>query len=145
MLAPRAEAAGLALDLDAADDLPNLRADRQRLSQIVLNLATNAVKFTPEGGRVTIRVRTDADGWVGILVEDTGVGIPAEDQAMVLTPFRRSQHEIARNREGTGLGLPLAKKLTEAHGGRLVLRSELGKGTSVAVWFPPHRVLDLSG
>jgi signal transduction histidine kinase len=122
--------------------LMRLRADARLVKQILLNLISNAVKFTPEGGQVTIAVEANpAEGMV-LTVEDNGIGIAPEDIPRAMTPFLQVESALNRRHEGTGLGLPLAKALAELHGGRLELNSELGVGTRVAVYFPAER-LDL--
>jgi len=120
-----------------------LYADPRLVKQILVNLLSNAVKFTPPGGCITVRADGDADGGLMISVEDTGIGIANHDIPEVLTPFRQADGTLARTHEGTGLGLPLAKSLTELHGGWLEIKSELKVGTAVTVHFPPERRLKL--
>jgi two-component system cell cycle sensor histidine kinase PleC len=140
MVRPRAQAAGVALDGAAAPDVPQLRADGRALRQILLNLLTNAVKFTPEGGAVALSAAPEGGG-VAFTVTDTGVGIAEADLARILEPFEQVSGSYARNRDGTGLGLPIAKALTEAHGGRLELDSAPERGTRVTVRLPAERTL----
>ncbi len=137
----RAADAGVLLEHDIASSLPALRADKRKLKQILLNLLSNAVKFTLAGGKVTIRswFRTD-DGYV-FQVADTGIGIALEDIPKALAPFRQIDGDLNRKYEGTGLGLPLTKALTELHGGSLDLQSEVGVGTTVTVRFPAERIV----
>jgi PAS domain S-box-containing protein len=145
MLRPRAQEAALTLKLvnDLPPELSHLRADERRLKQIVLNLGANAVKFTPPGGRVAVTLAAaaapDAAGVV-IRVTDTGIGIAAADLPRVLEPFAQIDHGLNRRHEGTGLGLPLTRRLIELHGGVLRLESELGIGTAVTVWLPQARI-----
>ncbi len=118
-----------------------VRADELRMRQILINLLSNAIKFTKSGGRVTLGVELRADGALHITVADTGIGIAPEDQPLVMEPFH--QVHIGKNRmfQGTGLGLPLAKRLTQLHGGRLELSSQPEKGTKVVIALPPERLV----
>ena len=137
----RAQTAGVHLTQALPPDLPHLLGDGRRLKQILLNLLSNSVKFTPSGGRVTVSASHDADGF-RLAVEDTGIGIAAEDIETALRPFGQIDSRLARKYQGTGLGLPLAQSMAELHGGRLELRSVPGEGTTAALWLPPERVLD---
>ena len=110
-----------------------------RLKQVLLNLLTNAIKFTPPGGKVRIRLSHDGDARVALDVEDTGIGIAPDDIAKVLTPFGQVVPQDGQPREGTGLGLPIARSLVERHGGSLCLESQLGHGTRVRVSLPALR------
>jgi signal transduction histidine kinase len=139
LMRDRAAAAGVEIAARLGPDLPRLRADDRRLKQILLNLVSNAVKFTPPGGRVEIRAEALADGF-RFVVADTGIGIAPEDIATALTPFGQIDSSLARRYQGTGLGLPLARSMTELHGGRLEIESAPGSGTAVTVWLPPNRV-----
>jgi len=122
--------------------LPRLYADNLRLKQIVLNLLTNAIKFTPEGGEVSLKVEIEErTGWLSLMVTDTGVGISPEDIERVLEPFSQVANPMVSREEGTGLGLPITKRLVELHGGTLHLDSVLGKGTRATVRLPPSRLL----
>jgi len=141
LLADRARDGKITLAIDVARDLPVLLADPVRLKQIILNLMTNAVKFTPEGGRVTVRAAPDADSGVAITIADTGIGMSAQEIVVALEPFRQVDNAMSRRYEGSGLGLPLAKQLTELHGGQLELISEPGTGTTARVRLPHRRVL----
>jgi two-component system cell cycle sensor histidine kinase PleC len=120
-------------------DLPVIIADERRVTQILLNLLSNAVKFTLPGGTVSLEAGLSDDSGIVFRVTDTGIGMRSEDIAVALAPFGQVDSGYARRFEGTGLGLPLAKSLTELHGGRLSIESAPGKGTTVAVCFPPHR------
>jgi len=134
----RAESAGLALRLDF-DDLPEVEADYRAVKQVLLNLLSNAVKFTPRGGRVTVRaeVRDDAMGpRVRISVQDTGIGITADNLARLARPFEQIESQHAKTQQGTGLGLALTKALVEMHGGLLDLRSAPGQGTNASFSLP---------
>ena len=140
LLRDRAEERNLGFDVALPSELPALRADRLRIKQIVLNLLSNALKFTPEGGRVSVSAVVPADGGLALVIADTGIGMREEDIPVALEPFRQIENPLTRHYEGTGLGLPLAKALAELHGGRLTIASALGKGTTVTVWLPPRRL-----
>jgi two-component system, NtrC family, sensor kinase len=109
--------------------------DERKVKQILLNLLSNAVKFTPEGGRVALSA-TAADGGIAIAVSDTGIGIAPEDQAAIFEEFRQVGREDARKQEGTGLGLTLAKKFVELHGGRISVQSQVGQGSTFSFTLP---------
>ena len=139
LVSTRALRSDVALRVDVVPDLPALRADRRKLQQILLNLLTNAVKFTPAGGRVEIAASRAPDGGVAVTVADTGIGIAKEDIPKTLEPFSQVGRAAAREQEGTGLGLPLTRRLVDLHGGRFTLDSVLGVGTVATVWLPPER------
>jgi len=137
----RAEAGGV----DLLVDLPEkwfLQGDHVRIKQIILNLLTNAVKFTGRGGTVRVFGRRKANGDLQMAVADTGRGIRQEDIARAMAPFEQLETAYTRSHEGTGLGLPLAKALAELHGGQLEIASALGVGTTVTVTFPAARVIE---
>jgi PAS domain S-box-containing protein len=138
----RASAGGLRLNVEIQDDLPRLRADARLLRQILLNLLTNAVKFTDSGGTITARARQRDDGGITLEIADTGVGISEQDIPGALTPFTQVGEDIAKRDEGTGLGLPLAKSLVELHDGTLELHSSRGVGTVVMINMPASRSID---
>ncbi len=119
-----------------------LHGDERKLKQILLNLLSNAVKVTPPGGRVEVRVACDRAGSLVVGVRDTGIGIAEADLPEALEPFGQAGSHAGRSDEGTGLGLPLAKAMTELHGGSLIIVSVLGAGTTVTVVIPGERVLD---
>jgi two-component system cell cycle sensor histidine kinase PleC len=121
-------------------DTPRIYADERAIKQILLNLLSNAVKFTPEHGRVSAFARLAEDGALVFGVEDTGVGIAPEDVGKVFDTFGQGKHDIKLADRGTGLGLAIVKGLAEAHGGQVVLESQLGKGTRVSVTIPATRV-----
>jgi signal transduction histidine kinase len=141
LLEGRAREAGVALVFDCPPDLPDLRADKRRLTQILVNMLSNGIKFTPEGGSVTLRCR--ADGGNGLLFQaiDTGIGIARKDIPLALSVFGQVDNGARHQAKGTGLGLPLAKALAELHRGTLDLQSELGKGTTVTLRLPASRIL----
>jgi signal transduction histidine kinase len=131
----RATRQGLRLELTVDERVGSVVADERKVRQVLLNLLSNAVKFTPEGGRVAVRAAPVA-GAAEIAVSDTGVGIAAEDQATVFEEFRQVGSDTARKREGTGLGLTLARKFVELHGGRIWVTSEIGRGSTFTFTLP---------
>jgi signal transduction histidine kinase len=110
-------------------------ADERKIRQILLNLLSNAVKFTPEDGRVGLTA-TATEGVITISVSDTGVGIAPEDQAAIFEEFRQVGRDDARKQEGTGLGLTLAKKFVELHGGKIWVQSQVGQGSTFTFTLP---------
>jgi signal transduction histidine kinase len=144
LVATRAEQAGVIVRVEAPADIPSVIADELRLKQIVLNLASNAVKFSSKGGEVRLSVRLGENGGLAIAVSDRGCGMTDQEVALALEPFGQVNSAVAKSKEGTGLGLPLARRLTEIHGGTLLIDSKPGKGTIVTVSIPPHRVLGLA-
>jgi signal transduction histidine kinase len=121
-------------------DLPYLRADQRRIRQILLNLLSNAVKFTPPQGEIRVSLFRRGAG-IGFAIADTGIGIAAEDIPRALERFGQVDSTLARKYEGTGLGLPLSKRLAELHGATLDIESRVSIGTTITVIFPPERVL----
>jgi PAS domain S-box-containing protein len=143
MLTPRSARAGVRLSSSIEPAARFLNGDEKRIRQILLNLISNAVKYTPASGDVRLTVRLDQDGALLIEVADNGIGIPEEDVERVLQAYVRVQSPANHETEGTGLGLPLTRRLVELHGGTLSLCSALGKGTTVIVRLPAERVLRL--
>jgi signal transduction histidine kinase len=131
----RATKHGITLDVVVDERLGDLVGDERKIKQILLNLLSNAVKFTPEGGLIGINAR-QVDGAVEISVSDTGVGIAPEDQPKIFEEFRQVGSDYAHKSEGTGLGLTLAKKFVELHGGRIWVESEVGKGSKFTFTLP---------
>ncbi len=131
----RAVRHGIDLRLDADARLGELVADERKIKQVMLNLLSNAVKFTPEGGRVDVRA-IPTDRGVEISVTDTGIGIAPENQELIFEEFRQVGGDYAHKREGTGLGLTLARKFVELHGGRLWVKSQLGQGSTFTFSVP---------
>ncbi len=131
----RAVRHGLTLGVRVDERLGDVVGDERKIKQVVLNLLSNAVKFTPEGGRVEVRAGV-ADGMVEISVSDTGIGIAPGDQGAIFEEFRQVGSDYARKREGTGLGLTLARKFVELHGGRLWVKSEPGRGSTFTFTLP---------
>jgi len=121
--------------------LPLLRADRTAINQILLNILTNAVKFTDTGGSIETRIVLNEDGGHLISVADTGVGIPPEDFELIMMPFGQSRNIMTGEEEGTGLGLSISRSIVERHGGFIDLESELGVGTKISVHFPAARAV----
>jgi light-regulated signal transduction histidine kinase (bacteriophytochrome) len=126
----------VAIHIRGGSGVPLVMADERSVKQMLLNLLSNALKFTPKGGDVTVTTALRGDGGVTLAVTDTGVGIPQDKQARVLEPFRQADDEMAHSHGGTGLGLPIVKLLIELHRGALRLNSEVGQGTSVMLDFP---------
>jgi signal transduction histidine kinase len=135
----RATKHGITLDVDVDERLGDFVGDERKIKQILLNLLSNAVKFTPEGGRIGINAR-QVDSAVEISVNDTGVGIAPEDQPKIFEEFRQVGSDYTHKVEGTGLGLTLAKKFVELHGGKIWVESEVGKGSKFTFTLPinPH-------
>ena len=133
MIRDRAGAHGISLAVDCADGLDAVEADPRKLRQVIFNLLSNAVKFTPDGGRIDLVARK-RDGQAEVSVRDSGVGIAPEEQAKIFEEF--GQAASARGQEGTGLGLPLAKRLVELHGGRMWLESAPGAGSTFSFALP---------
>jgi two-component system phosphate regulon sensor histidine kinase PhoR len=136
IMGPKAASGRVTLQSRLSSDLPSVLADRDRLAQIVINLVDNAVKYTAEGGRVTVQAQTPADGQIEVDVIDTGVGIPSADLPRITERFYRVDKARSRELGGTGLGLAIVKHLVFAHGGQLRIESEPGRGTTVRVTLP---------
>jgi len=132
---PRLGEKKLTLEVALPTPCPPLRADRERLWQAVMNLLDNAVKFTPEGGRITLSA-TPQEGGVTLSVADTGPGIAEEDLPFLFERFFKADRSRDRRQGGTGLGLAIAKRLVEAHGGRISVESTVGTGTTFHLWWP---------
>jgi signal transduction histidine kinase len=132
--------AQLTLDIAIDPALPEILVDIRKIDQVLLNLISNAVKFTPPGGRIRIEGHRAPDGGMVIKVADTGSGIAADELGEVLKPFVQSRDAERRRVQGTGLGLPLADELVKLHGGTMALASAPGEGTTVTVYLPPARV-----
>ena len=143
MIEGQAANTGVILENEIAGDLPILRADERRVRQILLNLLSNAVKFTQRGGKVRLIAFTDDNEFI-VQVSDTGIGMAPEDIPRALERFGQLDSDLNRKYEGTGLGLPLTKKLAELHGGRLEIESALCVGTKVTVAFPAERLIERS-
>ncbi|HZB93435.1 MAG TPA: ATP-binding protein [Stellaceae bacterium] len=141
LVAARAHARGIALELGIPADLPPIVVDRVRFKQIVLNLLSNAVKFSRDGGSVRVTAALAPAGGLLLRVADNGIGMEPKDIPVALAPFQQVSSGFSRHHEGTGLGLPLANKLTELHGGTLEVESAPGVGTTVTVRLPEERLV----
>jgi two-component system, cell cycle sensor histidine kinase PleC len=137
----RAESKGLRVALLAGKELEPLWADERAIRQICLNLLSNALKFTPGGGEITVTVGTTREGGQMLAVKDTGPGIPKEEMSRVMQAFGQGSLAQQTAEGGTGLGLPIVQNLVRLHGGTFRLRSMLRKGTEAIVWLPPSRLL----
>jgi signal transduction histidine kinase len=131
----RADGNGITLALSVADDLGEIEADERKVRQVVFNLLSNAVKFTPTGGRIDVIVRR-IDKLVEVTVRDNGSGIAIEDQSRIFEEFARAKTPGVDDQEGTGLGLPLAKRFVELHGGHMWVSSALGEGSTFGFTLP---------
>jgi len=141
LLKLRADNKGIEVVEEASADLPVVWADQRAMRQICLNLMSNALKFTPKGGRVTLSVGQMQDGGQFLAVRDTGPGIPADEIPKVLQAFGQGTLALQTAEGGAGLGLAIVQNLIELHGGSLVLQSELRRGTEAKVILPEYRVL----
>jgi signal transduction histidine kinase len=135
LIRERAGRHGIALELEVEDGLSEVVADERKIKQVLLNLLSNAVKFTPEGGRVGVHAAL-AGGMVEVSVRDTGIGIAPEDREAIFEEFRQVGGDEARKREGTGLGLALARRFVELHGGKIWVESEVGQGSTFTFTLP---------
>lgn len=140
MIQPLGEKFGVELLANLPEDGARLMAVERMVRQILLNLAGNAIKFTPAGGTVCITGGALPDGGYALTVADNGVGMREEDIVIALTPFGQISNMMGAKHAGTGLGLPLARAMMELHGGTLVIESAPAKGTKVTLTFPPARV-----
>jgi len=138
-MSTRAAQADVNMALEIAPDFPPVWADDLRLKQIVLNLLSNAIKFSPPGETVRVTARHTEDGGVEIAVIDKGCGMSANEVDIALQPFRQVESSMVKRTEGTGLGLPLAKRLIDLHGGTLVLDTKPGGGTTARARLPHSR------
>jgi two-component system, cell cycle sensor histidine kinase PleC len=134
LMGPRAVEGQIELVVDVNEVMP-FKADRRALKQVVINLMSNAVKFTPEGGKVTLRVR-DTEEFVSIQIIDTGIGIPQRDIEKLGKPFEQVENQFTKSKGGSGLGLAISKSLLDLHNGSLEIVSKVGVGTTVTVKIP---------
>lgn len=141
LIEPLAQKAGIGLSQSIEQGLTFIRADERRMRQVLINLLANAVKFTPPGGHVGLTMRRVEKGLL-IEVADTGIGIAADKIDLAMEPFAQVESDTNRRYQGTGLGLPLAKRLVELHGGTLSLKSRVNSGTVASIILPPDRVVD---
>jgi len=143
LVGPKADAAGLSLSVNLPENAPLLFCDRLKLKQILLNLLSNAVKFTEPNGKIAVSMGVDPERGLHISVQDSGIGIAAADIPRVMQPFVQVDSALSRTHNGTGLGLPLAAAMIELHGGKMVIDSEPGKGTTVSAFFPIARIVNI--
>jgi signal transduction histidine kinase len=138
-----AQAAEIELIVDLPHDLPHLRADERRLSQVIGHLLSNAIKFTEAGGSITVQAVVAAENGGGLLIRvtDTGIGIAEDDLDRVFEPFTQIDSSLARRFDGSGLGLYVSRALVQGHGGHLVLRSNPGIGTTAEIRMPADRLV----
>ena len=136
----RVDEKGLHLEFQIGADTPSLIGSESKLKQILVNLVSNAVKFTPTGGRITIATAITADGGLALSVSDTGIGMSADEIVVALEPFGQVDAGLSREHGGTGLGLPLVKKLLDMHDAQLEIESTPGQGTTVRAIFPALRI-----
>lgn len=139
LVGERAKAAGLRIGEQIPDGLPWLKGDERRIKQTIANILANAVKFTSADGKVTVSARTDENG-LDIVVSDTGIGIHADDMTKIMAPFGQAESSLSRRFDGAGLGLPLARRFMDMHGGTLTISSAPGQGTMVTLHFPASRL-----
>jgi len=135
-VARRIEEKGLTLERQISGELPAIIGDRARLLQVISNLVDNAVKYTPDGGKITVTAHHDKDALLEVRVADTGIGISEKDQARLFEKFFRADHPLVREVAGTGLGLAITKGIVEMHGGRIWVESQLGQGSTFYCQFP---------
>ena len=142
LLAIRAQKREIRIVETMEPELPRIWADERAVRQVVLNLLTNAIKFTPQGGQVTIKIGWTSAGGQYLAIKDTGPGIPENEIAIVMSSFGRGALAQKNADEGSGLGLPIVKGLVELHGGQFVLKSKVREGAEAIVVFPPQRVMN---
>jgi len=140
MCQPKADENHIKIEFSPAKSGLHIFADERLVRQVALNIISNAIKFTPVGGRVTIDVRVERDTGATLSITDTGIGIAAKDLDRVLRPFEQVESALSRRHGGTGLGLPYSKRVIEIHGGTLKLSSQVNQGTTVRVDLPASRV-----
>ncbi|MGM9625697.1 MAG: sensor histidine kinase, partial [Eubacteriales bacterium] len=116
-------------------NLPEITADKDRIEQVFLNILSNAVKYTPDGGKIAVRA-VSGQSHIAVSIRDNGIGVPKEDQPHLFERFYRVEKSRTTGAGGTGLGLAIAKELVEAHGGSIHLTSEVGRGTEITVILP---------
>jgi two-component system sensor histidine kinase VicK len=126
------------------DSIPFIKADRDRMEQVILNLLSNAIKYTPENGKISIYLSSTSNQ-VYVRVVDTGIGIPKEDLPRIFERFYRVDKARSREMGGTGLGLSIAKEITEIHGGTITVKSEVGKGTEFLLRLPAAETKEKGG
>lgn len=142
LVADRLVAGELRLSIEFPPGLPAIRGDVLRLKQVLLNLLSNAIKFTPRGGRIFLSAAMTAEGGIAFSIRDTGIGMAPEEIPLALEPFRQLDEAFNRRFEGTGLGLPLARRLAEMHGGQLRIISARSEGTTATLMLPAGRIIE---
>ena len=140
MMEGRAERAGVAIETDCRSDLPAMRGDVRKVRQGLINLLSNGIKFTPAGGRISVRAHIDVTGELVVTVTDTGIGLAPEDIPRAMAPFSQVASPVAEGEQGTGLGLSIVKAVVELHDGIFELESAVGRGTTATMRFPASRV-----
>jgi len=141
LLKLRASSRGITIHEVFEQGMPRLWGDERAIRQIVLNLLSNSIKFTPQGGEIWLKVGWTASGGQYLSVKDTGSGIAEDEIPVVLASFGQGSNSIKSAEQGAGLGLPIAKSLIDMHGGTFTLKSKLRIGTEVIITFPPERVM----
>lgn len=141
LLREQAAENGIRLSCDAPARRPVILADPRLLKQVFINVVGNAIKFTQSGGSIHVSVDEDPATGLTLHFSDTGIGIAAENLDKVMEPFVQVESAFARKHGGTGLGLPLVKRIVELHDGRVTLKSKLGAGTTVSIWLPASRLV----
>lgn len=144
LVSQRSEIGQVDMRVELQDGIHDLWADRRAVTQVLVNLLSNAVKFNQAGGQVMLKAWCRSEGGFVFQVIDSGIGIALEDIPKALSQLTQVDSDLGRKFEGTGLGLPLAKTLTEQHGGSLDLQSQVGVGTTVTVRFPAKRIVESS-
>jgi two-component system cell cycle sensor histidine kinase PleC len=139
IIAPMADKGAVRLSFAIPGGMPKFLLDPMRFKQALLNVISNAVKFTPHGGHVSLDAALEGGNCV-LVIRDTGIGMKAEDIALAMQPFRQVDSALNRRFEGTGLGLPLAKALLELHGARIAIESVPDVGTTVRIYLPLNRL-----
>lgn len=145
LVAARAKEGKIRMTMAVPHDFVSFRAEERAVKQILTNILTNAIKFTPEGGTVSLTASVTELGQLKIVIQDTGIGMSAEEIPIAMAPFGQIESALSRKNQGTGLGLPLTRALVELHGGTLDLESTVGKGTTITLLFPPERVVPKAG
>jgi two-component system cell cycle sensor histidine kinase PleC len=140
LVGPRAAEGKIAI-LREVEAMPPFKADKRALKQVFINIMSNAIKFTPEGGTVKISARTEHDR-VRLQISDTGIGIPQGDIEKLGRPFEQVENQFTKSRGGSGLGLAISKSLIDLHGGRLVITSREGRGTTVTIELPLQSAME---
>ncbi|HWX14403.1 MAG TPA: HAMP domain-containing sensor histidine kinase, partial [Methylocella sp.] len=140
LLRLRAKKREISVEQAVEPDLPRLWVDERAIRQVILNVLSNAIKFTRQGGTIKIKIGWTASGGQYVAVRDSGPGIPEDEIPIIMSYFGRGSHAQTHAEEGSGLGLPIAKGLVELHGGSFTLKSKLREGTEVIVIFPPSRI-----